>query len=132
MKKILVLTLVMASFAATAFATTAQLANNALTPAAACALHGGADSTTVGVNPLGKMSTGVFAMVNYESATAKMSSGYSLFTKHKDGSKIFGTSNDATNIFWKASQSKISPAFTGSDAGTDYTVTNFGATWTSY
>ncbi len=99
MKNIAILTLLILSFAGSAFATT--VTSHSLIGAAGVggyALYGGVDSTTASsptANPLVRMSTGVQGCVNFPAAHNE----YAIFTKHVSGSKYFGTANDSTNIF---------------------------------
>jgi len=98
MKKILATILIVLSFASSAFAT-AISTGTALTTAG-LAVYGGVDATAAGAapSPLVKFSTGVFGQVNFD-ATAH--DAYAILTKHTSGSKLFGTANDSTNIYWK-------------------------------
>lgn len=131
MKKIQVLTLVLLAFAGSAFA--APLATHTPTTGGAKSVYGGNSpaSALAATTPLIKFSTGVNGLVNF-TASAGTSTGYVVATKHTTGSKVFGTANDSTNIYWKQS-----PAATLADtdigAGTT-TTTVFGAGlgWTSY
>ena len=133
MKKILALTLLLLSFAVSAFS-----ANSTVTGlvTAGAAIYGGADATTAGnaTNALARFSTNVVGVIN-ESAdvAAKTAVSYALITKHTSGSKMFGTSNDATNIYWKALAGGT--VLTSALAGTAPDATNFsvvGSGWTSY
>jgi hypothetical protein len=101
MKKIITLALVALSFSSSAFA--AALATHTVTTAAGQGVYGGTTATeaTNASNPLVRFSTGVYGVVNF-TATNNLSSSYALFAKHYKGSKIFGTANDSTNIYWKA------------------------------
>lgn len=136
MKKILCATLVILSFAGSAFAT------SAVTSAPGMSIRGGADdaAATAAPSPLIKFSTGVFGLVNWVAdTTTKTSTGYLIATRHLNGSKNFATANDITNIFWKQA-TKVS---TGTEAKTalgtevgssDSSATTFaaGQGWTSY
>jgi len=139
MKKILCLTLVILSFAGSAFAALTQVAS----AKGAQSIRGGADATLAAAapTPLIKFSTGVFGLVNFDfDSTAKTSAGYLIATRHSNGSKNFGTSNIVTNIYWQ--QATVPSAKTdlavaaalASDVGTaDQTGTTFGGGgWTSY
>jgi hypothetical protein len=132
MKKTIVLTLVALSFGTSAFA--AALATNTLPSAAGIGIYGGttAAEAAAASNPLAKMSTGVWGVVNF-TAAANLSSSYALFTKHTKGSKIFGTANDSTNIYWKASPAaSAAPYLAVADCGTGDDNSNFGNGWTAY
>lgn len=132
MKKIIAITLLLASVAGSAFATT--LTTN--TPSAqSLSIFGGIDATTAqaAANPLIKLSNKVSAIVNFTtSGTPLTSPGYAIGTKHNAGTKYFGTANDATTIFWKldASGADITAAKFGSAASN----LNFDAAgkWTAY
>ena len=86
-------------------------------------------------NPLVRFSTGVMGIVNF-TAAANLSSSYAIGSKHFKGSKVFGTANDSTNIYWKASPAtSATPYFTTTEFGTSTAATNdnFGvAGWTAY
>ena len=126
MKKIFCLMLVLLSSATSVFAAT-QLATGEVSDAAA-AVYGGTDQTSAeaSVNPIIKFSTGVSGLANFDNT------GYSVHTKHLNGSKVFGTANDSTNIFWKASPSKV--LMTADECGTTVGTANYadGTGWTSY
>lgn len=128
MKKILCLTLVLVSFAGSAFARTQLTTTGAVTSAGAQIFAGTAQaSLDSAVNPTAKLSTGVRGVAVY-STTA-----YSINTKHTNGSKVFGTSNDSTNIYWKASPAKVDLTTTecGTVAG-DANYNNANNGWTAY
>jgi hypothetical protein len=124
MKKTLLLAGLMLVAANSAFAATTISTGGVTTPGAA--LYGGtsqalADGAT---NPIVKFSTGVIG------GTAFNTSAYAVMTKHSKGSKIFGTANDSTSIFWK--QVAAGDLATG-DVGTTSGNTAFsGTTWTTY
>lgn len=132
MKKILALSLVALSFSSSAYA--ASLATNTLPSAAGVAIYGGTTSTEAqnATNPLVRLSTGVWGVVNFTAAN-NLSSSYVVATKHYKGSKIFGTSNDSTNVYWKASPAvTTAPYLAVADVGTGTTNSNFGTGWTAY
>ncbi len=97
MKKILALTSLLLTFAGSAFAAS-DLATHVPSDSGA-AIYGGSTSTIAqnATNPVVKLSTGVKAIVNFDTAQPIT---YSLTTKHSKGSKIFGTANDSTAIYW--------------------------------
>lgn len=128
MKKIFCLTLIIVSIAGSAFARTQLAPAGAVTDAGA-SIYGGTAQASLdsAVNPLAKFSTGVSGVAVY-SATA-----YSINTKHVNGSKVFGTSNDSTNVYWKASPSKV--IITTTESGTvagDTNYNNASNGWTAY
>ena len=131
MKKILCLTLVLVSFAGSAFATTVA------TDAGGKSIKGGTTSGTAtsAPTPLIKFSTGVFGLVNF-TAVGESSPGYLIAARHATGSKNFATSNLLTNIYWKQVSASNDPAANlATDVGTaDQTGTTFavGNGWTSY
>lgn len=94
MKKIIMLTALLSmAFGGSAFATALVTGN--VTSAAGQVIRGGASGqAATATNPLGKMSTGVYLSVAYDTL------GYALITKHLTGSKRVGTSNDSTAIFF--------------------------------
>jgi hypothetical protein len=132
MKKIIILALVALSFSSSAFAAT--LATHTLTTAAGLGIYGGTTTAeaTGATNPLVRFSTGVYGVVNF-TASNNLSSTYALFTKHYKGSKIFGTANDSTNIYWKAEAAQAATPFVliaNIPANTDNS--GFGTGWTAY
>lgn len=133
MKKIITLALVALSFSSSAFA--AALATHTITTAAGQAVFGGttAAEATNASNPLVRFSTGVYGIVNFV-ANNNLSSSYALFSKHYKGSKIFGTANDSTNIYWQAEAAQPTnqpPIVIGSiPAANDNS--GFGTGWTAY
>lgn len=128
MKKTLALLLASIAFSSSAYA--AALATNTVT-ATGVAVYGGADAATAAAatNPLVRFSTGVAGLVNF-TAASNQSTSYAIVAKHSTGSKIFGTSNDSTNIYWKASPAGV---LTNTAAGALTNNGNFGtAGWTAY
>lgn len=125
MKKALVLMMLLVVAANSAFA--AALATNTPTTAGV-SVFGGVDATAAGAapTPLIRFSTGVNGIVNFADNTA-----YLISTKHSSGSKLFGTNNSATNIYWKQS---TTGALTAAMLGITTTASsNFvGSGWTSY
>ena len=134
MKKILALTLILFSFAGSAYA--AALSEG--TPSnSGAAIYGGdsANNALNATNPLVRMSTGVMGVFNIPDAvgTPPKINSYVIVTKHTNGNKIFGTASDSTNIYYK--QSTSGTALTSALAGTgDTDATNFpiGSGWTAY
>jgi hypothetical protein len=129
MKKTIILTLITLAFSTSAFA--AALATNTVTTAG-FQVFGGADPTTAAnaTNPLVRFSTGVSGLVNFAVVNTNQSISYAIVTKHTTGSKIFGTSNDSTNIYWKADVAGI---LDSTKAGALTNNSNFGtAGWTAY
>lgn len=137
MKKTLCLTIIVLSFAGSAFAAT-QVKSSA----GAQTIKGGTDATTAAAapTPLIKFSTGVFGLVNFTANTtpANTSDGYLIAARHATGSKNFGTKNTATNMYWKqVSAGTDTAARLAADVGSeDQTGTTFdfaaGLGWTSY
>jgi hypothetical protein len=132
MKKVLALVLLLLSVAGYSFAAdiaSGDLIGDATAGTGGLALYGGVDSTAANdaTNPLVRMSTGVQAQVNFDSATHN---SYALITKHVSGSKYFGTANDSTNIYWwQSTKGNLDNSIAGS--GTDNE--NFAAEgWTAY
>lgn len=127
MKKILALTALSMLFAAPAFA--AALATHVPTDAG-LGIYGGrtAAEATAATNPIVKLSTGVRGIINFDTANPI---SYAISTKHDKGSKIFGTGNDSTSIWWKASPAG---ALVAADVGAASDNDNFEgvAGWTSY
>lgn len=86
MKKIIVMTVALLMLAGTSFA--AQLAASSADAGKTLA------ATAPASLDISKLSTGVYAGASY-SAT-----GYSIATYHKNGTKAYGTSYDATALYW--------------------------------
>jgi hypothetical protein len=134
MNKIIVLTMLLLSFAGSAFAsaiTTNQLIGNAGAGTGGLAVYGGVDAASAALitaNPLVRMSTGVQAVVNFVAATHL---SYALITKHVSGSKYFGTANDSTNIYWKQDV-KGNLDITKAGAGVDNSNFTTAGAWTAY
>ena len=86
MKKIIVMTVALLLLAGTSFASqlSADPAKAGMTLAA----------TAPASLDISKLSTGVYAGASYSST------GYSIATYHKSGTKAYGTSYDATAIYW--------------------------------
>jgi hypothetical protein len=113
MKKVLALTLLSLSFASSYAFAGATVAGTVLDTGGlagpASSIYGGNSqaNATAAANPLVKLSSKVSATLNYESASKAIgqSSSYAIGTKHVDGSKIFGTANNSTTIFFKQNAS---------------------------
>jgi hypothetical protein len=122
MKKIIALTIVIMSFAGSAFAA-AGPASGALSTAGA-AIYGGSSAAVAlaATSPLGKLSSGVTAIINFDSTS------YAIGTKHVKGSKVFGTAADSTNMYFKASPAAL---ITTTEVGTGSSNSNFSSGWTS-
>jgi hypothetical protein len=115
MKKTLLMTALLLAASTSAFAVT-SLTNGGVAGSGAT-IYGSATAT----NPVVKLSTGVFGSVAYNT------SAYSIYTKHSKGSKIFGTANDSTSIYWKA--------VAAGDLATQGTTSGniaFDSSWTTY
>lgn len=141
MKKIICLSLVILSTAATAFA--ADLATHTATTTAAAAIRGGADQATAlaAPTPLIQLSTGVHALVNFSeiASGSKTSAGYVIAARHATGSKNFATSNALPNVYWKqaskvTSTNSVTTALGAEVDASDSAATVFAAGngWTSY
>jgi hypothetical protein len=135
MKKIIILSLVaLLSYGANAFAASAL--SSATASGAGAAIFGAPDATLAAsmANRLCSLSKGVQAAVTFTADTAtKTSSGYVIATKHTSGTKLSGTSNDSTKIYWK--QSIVATTIPSGDIPTsDVGVTAFagGSGWTEY
>jgi hypothetical protein len=140
MKKILSCTLLILTFAGSAFA--AALTTNEPTTAAGSAVRGGSTQplATAAPTPLIKCSTGVHALVNFQELAGSpgTSTGYVIATRHINGSKNFATTNAKTNIYWKqaskiTSSNLIATAMKAEiAAGFVDTFAFDGTGWTSY
>ena len=131
MNKIIVLTLLLLSFAGSAFATEITSGLKIGDGTTGLAVYGGvniAAAQLATANPLVRMSTGVMGQVNFTAATHL---SYALITKHLSGSKYFGTANDATNIYWKQD---AKGALDNAKAGSGIDSGNFttAGSWTAY
>ena len=125
MKKIVVFTLALMAVSATAFAAS-DLASGGISTDGV-GLYGGVDSAAANAapNPLVKFSSKVNGIPVFTTAA------YALATKHQTGNKVFGTSNDATQIYWK--QTTAGKITTDMASGADLTATKFvGNGWTAY
>lgn len=94
MKKTTILAaLLIASFSVSAYA--ADLASGSVS-SAGVSIYGGATAAAAqgATSPLGKLSTGVRLGVNFSPTS------YALLSKHDKGSKIMGTANDSTAIYY--------------------------------
>jgi len=94
MKKIIALTALLVISVST-YASAAGLATNTVSPAGATVYGGVASgSAASSTSPLFKLSTGVSALINFDTAGI----GYALFTKHIKGTKVYGSAYDSTAI----------------------------------
>lgn len=105
MRKYVILTSLVLSFAGSAFA--APLATNTCTAAAGgIGIFGGstAANALAATGPLIRLSNKVVGLVNFDTAGqggSGLSQGYAIFAKHAGGSKLFGTGYDTTNMYYK-------------------------------
>lgn len=131
MKKIFILTALLLSFAASSFA--ADLATHTPTTAGGLSIFGGnsAAAALAASTPLVKFSTGVRGLVNF-TASAGASTGYVIATKHSTGSKVFGTANDSTAIYWRQSPAADLAAADVISGTTTATVFGSQTGWTAY
>lgn len=122
MKKTLMVTALLLAVSGSAYA--GDIATGGVS-AAGAAIYGGSDSTVAqaATNPIVKLSTGVKGGAAYNSVA------YALFTKHEKGSKIFGTANDSTSVYWKADPAG---ALVTGDVGSTSGTTAFASGWTTY
>jgi hypothetical protein len=123
MKKSLIVTTLLLAFASSAFAAGTDMASGSLAGEGA-AIYGGSDTTVAAAatTPIVKLSTGVNGVAYYNTVA------YAISTKHSKGSKVFGTANDSTSIFWKASPAA---AMLAADGGSTSGNANFNG-WTTY
>ncbi len=131
MKKIIILSLVaLLSYGANAFA--GALATTTASTAGA-AIFGGADTATAAnmQNRLVSLSKGVQAAVTYQASATNTSTNYVVITKHNQGTKLSGTSNDSTKLYWKQSAvGDLTAGIPTSDTGT--VAFAVGSGWTEY
>jgi hypothetical protein len=110
MKKTLLVTALLLAISSSAFAATqgTDLTTGTVSGEGA-AIYGGSDGTVAGnaTSPIVKLSTGVAGVAVYNTFA------YSIATKHTKGSKVFGTANDSTSIYWKPSPQALLGATTG-------------------
>lgn len=124
MKKTILLSLLMLTFVGSAYA--ADLASGEIS-ADGLGLYGGVDTTTANAapNPLVRFSSKVNGRPMFNTTQ------YTLATKHQTGNKVFGTSHDATQIYWK--QTTAGKLDATMAAGADLSGTKFvGGGWTAY
>jgi hypothetical protein len=127
MKKIIIAAILVLSFAGASFA--ASLTSTSITSAPGLSIYGGAGTgeSAAAVNPMVKLSSGVNGMAIYDTT------GYSIFTKHVKGTKIFGTPHDSTKMFYR--QVTVDQTLSTSNCGSSSGEANFtggSITWTSY
>lgn len=107
-----------------AFGAPATIASGAVSAEAGAVIRGGATEAAADVAAImGKMSTGVKLGAAYDTG------GFAVWTKHKNGSKIFGTAHDSTAIYWKNGsagtdmvEGDISSTIGNTAFATDYTA----------
>ena len=135
MKKIIIPSLVvLLSYGANAFAVTGALASKAIASAGS-AIFGGADATTASQtqNRLVSTSKGVEAAVTFTAQADNTNTDYVIITKHTSGTKISGTSNDSTKMYWKQA---ATGTMASGDVPTDVTGSvafgTVGNGWTEY
>lgn len=124
MKKIIALSLLVLLAAGSAYA--GDLASGGISDDG-MGLYGGVDTTAANAapSPLVKFSSKVNGRPMFTT------SAYTLATKHQTGNKVFGTANDATQIYWK--QSTTGKLDATMAAGADLTANKFvGGGWTAY
>lgn len=124
MKKNIAIAVIIMSLTSSAYAAnTAGPTSGNLTNAGA-AIYGGLtqDIANAATSPMGKLSSGVTAILNFDATS------YAITTKHIKGSKIFGTAADSTNMYFKASPAAL---ITKTEAGSDSANSNFASGWTS-
>jgi hypothetical protein len=126
MKKIIALTVLMLLFAGSAFAAGNAMTTGSTVAVAGSAIYGGDTPTAAGdaKNPMVKLSSGVTGFANFDST------GYSIFTKHQKGTKIFGTPHDSTRMYYK--QVTVATVLSGTSCGSSSGEANFSSGWTSY
>ncbi len=95
------------------------------------ALYGGVDSASASnaPSPLVKFSSKVNGSPTYSTTH------YALCSKHQTGNKVFGTSDDATQIYWKQSVAGDLSTVTAAQGclGANLTPQKFvGGGWTAY
>ncbi len=135
MKKIIAFSLlVLLAFGANVFA--AELATNTPTTQGA-AVFGAPDATVAATmaNRLVSLSKGVMGLVNFVADTTnKTSVGYVIACLHTSGTKLSGTSNDSTKIYWKQTASTASADFKSAAGTNSVGSDNFaaGLGWTEY
>lgn len=138
MKKIIALMLGLAlAYSANAFAAAGALATHTLSDAGV-GIYGGADATTAAAknNKLCSLSKGVIALVNFQGNASNQSTAYVIACKHSSGTKISGTSNDSTKIYWKdvGVDPSTGATWNAQIAASDIGATTFaaGTGWTEY
>jgi len=125
MKKIILSSLILLACAGSAFAAAGSLTSGSISQDG-FALYGGVDATAAqnAPNPLIRFSSKVNGRPYFDTTQ------YVLATKHQTGNKVFGTANDATQIFWK--QSVAGKLDATNAAGADLTTRCVGGGWTAY
>jgi hypothetical protein len=124
MKKILVSTLLLLSFAGSAFA--APLATNTVSNEGV-SIFGGVDAAAAlaAPSPLVKFSKGVRGVVQFTTTS------YTIVTKHDTGNKASGTTHDSSAMFWR--QAGAGQLVAAMYVGADLSASKFvGNGWTAY
>ena len=99
-------------------------------------IFGGPDAPVAAAmqNRLVSFSKGVQGAVTFvANAATKTSSNYVIVAKHTSGTKLSGTSNDSTKIYWK--QSVVATTIPAGDiptADTGAVAFAIGSGWTEY
>lgn len=128
MKKIIFLSFLLLVSAGTAFAVDLASGDVSID---GMGLYGGVDTASANAapSPLVKFSSKVNGQPAFNTTA------YSLCDKHQTGNKVFGTSNDATQIYWKQSIAGKLGVITAAQGcvGADLSATKFvGGGWTAY
>ncbi len=109
MKKVLAVVAIItltASYSVAADVTSGALASNAVAGQSSKIFAGqNATSASTATSPVIKLSNNVKGAVNFVGViagpTAGTSAHYILFTQHNSGSKLFGSGDDTTNVYFK-------------------------------
>lgn len=132
MKKVLAVTLLLVSVAGSAFAATTNLSSGDVA-GPGLSIYGGVDNTSAGAapSPLIKFSVGVYGNVNWVAAAHDH---YAIGTKHQSGSKVFGTADNTTAIYWRQVATGAPSASSGmlNSTSVDSTTIFTGGGWTAY
>lgn len=135
MKKIVILSLVaLLSCGANAFATTSAALSSAAASGAGATIFGGADADTAAAtqNRLVSFSKGVQGAVTFSpDTTTKTTPDYVIVTKHTSGTKVSGTSNDSTKLYWLQSATGVLETGIPTD-DTGAAAFAVGKGWTEY
>lgn len=122
MKKILVLTTVLAFAATNCFALASGATGTmTLTSDTGLELHGDPATATADTALIGRMSTGVGV------AWITNTAGYTLVTQHKSGTKAYGSSYDSTALYQTVSDGTPGTPILAVPTATD--TTDFDSDW---